>query len=124
MLFDNYLIVAQQQNIRFVQLNPSEINTTIAQFMNPDEPAKHIEKEFSGIIHPEKIFALLPNPSRHELLFICLSEAYQLVFYRFQINRQTDKRQVALIKIDQDAKPKKSKLDRRQSKLLEAPSEV
>lgn len=124
MLFDNYLIVSQAFNFRFVQLNPSEVNTTIAQFMNPDEPAKHIEKEFSGIIHTDRIFSLIPNPSRHELLFVCLTDTFQFVFYRFQINRQTDKRQVALIKVEQDAKPKKSKLDRRQSKLLEVPSDV
>ena len=83
MLFDNYLIVAQQFNFRFVQLNPSEITTTISQFMNPDEPAKHIEREFSGIIQNDKIFGLLPNPSRHELLFICVSDNHQLIYYKF-----------------------------------------
>jgi hypothetical protein len=83
MLFDNYLIVAQQFNFRFVQLNPTEITTTISQFMNPDEPAKHIEREFSGIIQNDKIFGLLPNPSRHELLFICVSDNHQLIYYKF-----------------------------------------
>ena len=35
--YDNYLIVAQQFNFRFIQINPEEITTTISQFSNPDE---------------------------------------------------------------------------------------
>ena len=35
--FDNYLIVAQQFNFRFVQINPEEVTTTMSQYANPDE---------------------------------------------------------------------------------------
>lgn len=55
--FENHLIVAQNFNFRFIAITHEEVNTTISQFQNPDEGNQPLlEKEFSGIIHNERIF--------------------------------------------------------------------
>jgi len=96
MFFDSYLIVAQNHSIRFVQLTSAEITTTVAQYQNdvngtgmPIPPAQK-EKEFSGILQNERIVGMVNNYVRHELIFVCSNDQFQLSYYKLNINKAAD----------------------------------
>jgi hypothetical protein len=74
--FDGYLIVAQPFNLRFAQISPSEVTTTVNNFLSPDESQSQLfDRQFVGIIQNDRIVQILPHPLRSELLFICCSDS-------------------------------------------------
>jgi hypothetical protein len=73
--------------------------------MNPDENLSPLlERDFSGVIQNDRIVGIFPNPPKHEMIFVCALDNFQIVYYKFLSNKLTDKRQVTLQKIEVDPK--------------------
>lgn len=78
--FDNYLIVAQNHSIRFVQITAQDVTTTISQYQNdPNGGGMQVmppllEKEYSGILQNDRIVGMVYNYLRHEIIFVCTND--------------------------------------------------
>jgi|LauGreDrversion4_2_1035121.scaffolds.fasta_scaffold671238_1 hypothetical protein len=86
--FENYLIVAQAFNLRFLHLTAADIATSLDSYQldrnGSGMPAmpQTLNREFSGIVHGERIVGTVYNHIRHELLFICANDQFQLSYFK------------------------------------------
>jgi hypothetical protein len=80
--FENYLIVAQSHSLRFLQITAADVTTHIDQFQLDKNGAGMpvlpyaLNREFSGILHNERIVGCVFNPVRHELVFCSANDQF------------------------------------------------
>jgi len=104
--------VTQAHSLRFLQLTASEITTTLDSYQldkngggMPVLPGS-LQRQFSGILHNERIVGTVYNHLRGDLIFACTNEAFVLSYHKLTINKGSDRRQVALVKYEPPADPK------------------
>ncbi len=122
---DGYLVVAAENNFKFVHLPVSEIKMPLSPFAGPEMETAQSVKEPVGFIHQDKVCAVHHNSLKNEVVFVCQSDQNrQTVFFKFQINEPGSKRPVQLAPYTAPADAKKGKLDRRSQKLVAEPQPI
>lgn len=107
--------MTQAHSLRFLQLTAAEVTTTFDSYQLdkngggiPALPGT-LQRQFSGILHNERIVGTVYNHLRGDLVFACANEQQALSFFKLSINKATDRRQVALVKYEPAVDPKGAK---------------
>jgi hypothetical protein len=98
------IIVAYQKAVRFIEILAADVTSTVEQFMNidlgfgaPKNDSPVLEsKQFTGKIFQERVFSLVYNHLRDEVVCVCVDASNKLVYYTVEIDVGLDSEKLKL----------------------------
>jgi hypothetical protein len=96
MIYHNgFIVIVQNRSVRCVEIAASEVTLPVEHFMTidhgvniPKNDNQVLEgKEFTGLLSSERVFQLVYNHLRDEVVCVCVDANNKLVYFKVELNK-------------------------------------